>query len=37
MDIDIFIYYYYYYCSILDSEHYPYYIGLGLTQTHKVI
>ena len=24
-------------CSILDIEHSPYYIALGLTQTHKVI
>ena len=23
--------------SILDIEHYPYYIALGSTQTHKVI
>ena len=26
-----------YYSSILNIEHSPYYIALGLTQTHKVI
>ena len=31
------IYYHYYNISILDIEHSPYYIALGLTHNHKVI